>query len=203
MKRKAALVLGIALMATTVLAFTGCNKSSGMPDPNRSEVVIEEASESEATSEELSEEQAGMANPWHDAADADEAAKGAGINFFSFEEGMMLTVGSTDYCNYRYMEGIVELEMPVGATSIIIRKGLNDMATDGDISGDYNEYAYNWEQNIKGLVVKCYGNREGEAMKVIWQLEDYSYSIIGRGEGGDGDWGLNADDINSIINGLQ
>lgn len=86
-----------------------------------------------------------------------------------------------------------------------IRKGKADLADvgEGDISGDYTEYAKTWIQNIKGLEVTCYGNREGDATKTIWQSGDACYSIVVAGLGGDTDYGLSADDLNSLINGIQ
>ena len=51
--------------------------------------------------------------------------------------------------------------------------------------------------------VTCFGNREGEATKTIWQSGDYYYSITAEGLGGDEDFGLNADDLSSLINGIQ
>jgi hypothetical protein len=84
-----------------------------------------------------------------------------------------------------------------------IRKGNASVAEDGDISGDYNEYANTWTQNIKGLEVTCFGNREGESTKTIWQVDDTCYSITAYGLGGDTDYGLSPDDINSLINGIQ
>ena len=115
----------------------------------------------------------------------------------------VLSIGEVKPEECRYMDGLAEVNMPVGAVEMTIRKGRADVATDGDISGDYNQYAHTWKQNIKGLEVTCFGNREGEATKIIWQVDDTCFAILAYGAGGDDDFGLNPDDINSLINGIQ
>lgn len=146
---------------------------------------------------------ASMANPWKSADSLEAAAKGAGLEFFTFVDGMELSIGPVNADSYRYMDGLAEMHAPVGAVDLTIRKGTSANAADGDISGDYNEYAHEWTQNIKGLVVNCYGNREGEATKIIWSVDDMCFAILAYGAGGDDDFGLSPDDINSLINGLQ
>ena len=37
----------------------------------------------------------------------------------------------------------------------------------------------------------------------IWQVDNTCYSIVAYGLGGDTDYGLSADDLNSLINGIQ
>jgi hypothetical protein len=145
----------------------------------------------------------GMANPWQTADTPEAAAEGAGLDGFSVAEASVLSIGEVKVEECRYMDGLAEVRMPVGAVDMTIRKGRADVATDGDISGDYNEYAHTWTQNIKGLEVTCFGNREGEATKTIWQVDDTCFAILAYGAGGDDDFGLNPDDINSLINGIQ
>ena len=145
----------------------------------------------------------GMANPWSDAGTLAEAAEGAGLDGFSIPEGAEISLGEVNLTEARYMEGLAEAVVEFPAVEMTIRKGNASAATDGDISGDYNEYANTWTQNIKGLEVTCFGNREGDATKTIWQVDDTCYSITAYGLGGDTDYGLSPDDLNSLINGIQ
>ena len=147
----------------------------------------------------------GMANPWSDAGTLAEAAEGAGLDGFSIPEGAEISLGEVNVTEARYMEGLAEAVVEYPAVEMTIRKGNASVAdvADGDISGDYNEYANTWTQNIKGLEVTCFGNREGDATKTIWQVDDTCYSIIAYGLGGDTDYGLSPDDLNSLINGIQ
>ena len=145
----------------------------------------------------------GMANPWSDAGTLAEAAEGAGIDGFSIPEGAEISLGEVKLTTARYMDGLAEAVVEYPAVEMTLRKGNASVAADGDISGDYNEYANTWTQNIKGLEVTCFGNREGAATKTIWQVDNTCYSIVAYGLGGDTDYGLSADDLNSLINGIQ
>jgi len=146
-------------------------------------------------------EMVGMPNPWSEVSSAAEAAQGAGIDSFDAPDNVTLSIGSVTDVAYRCMDGIAEVDLMYPAVEVTIRKGV---ATEGgDISGDYNEYANTWEQTLKGLTVTCSGNREGEATKTIWTANGMDYSITALGMGGDTDFGLSADDLNSLINALQ
>lgn len=146
--------------------------------------------------------EAGLANPWQTADSLQEAAEGAGLDGFEID-ATEISLGKLEPEEYRYMDGVVEVRIPVAAVDMTIRKGMASAAENGDISGDYNSYENEWTQNIKGLEVKCSGNREGEATKTIWMVDDTCYSITAYGAGGDDDFGLSADDLSSLINGLQ
>jgi hypothetical protein len=148
-------------------------------------------------------EEVGMPNPWSDVASLEEAAAGAGIDGFSIPEGAEISLGEVKLTQERCMKEIDEEVVEYPAVEMTIRKGNSSVAENGDISGDYGEYANTWEQNIKGLVVTCFGNRKGEATKTIWQVDDTCFSITAYGMGGDEDYGLSPDDINSLINGIQ
>ena len=147
----------------------------------------------------------GMANPWSDVDSAEAAAEGAGLDTFMVPDGEAeISLGEVKVTQYRCMKGMAEAVVEFPAVEMTIRKGdkSGEMA-EGDISGDYSEYKYDWTQNIKGLEVKCFGNRDGEATKTIWSVDDMDYSITVQGLGGDEDYGLPVDDLNSLINGIQ
>ena len=159
----------------------------------------------EYTGEAPEGEEVGMVNPWSTADTLDAAAEGAGLEFFSIPEGAEISLGTVELSEARYMDGLAEAVIEFPAVEMTIRKGLSSAAdvAEGDISGDYGEYANTWTQNIKGLEVTCFGNREGEATKTIWGVDDTYFSITAYGLGGDEDYGLSPDDINSLINGIQ
>ena len=193
MKKKGISMIVAAMMLAAALC--GCGAAPA-------ESVKEEASAAEETAETEEESaETGMANPWTEAASMEEAAEGAGLEFFDLVPDLDLGIGPEFARTIRYMDGIAEVQLEYPAAMVIVRKGT--AAEDGDISGDYNEYAHTWTQNIKGLEVTCFGNREGDASKIIWTQGDISYSITAVGLGGDDDFGISADAVNSVINGLQ
>ena len=158
-----------------------------------------EATEQPAAS---SEPIANMVNPWQDAATADEAAQGAGVGSFSVPQPGELTIGPFGPWTFQYMDGLAEADAPAGATQLIIRKGSDPNGN--DISGDYTVYPLQWTQNIKGLEVACYGHEENMAHKVLWSLDGVGYCILVHGQGDSTDtFGLGADDVASLINGIQ
>lgn len=147
----------------------------------------------------------GIANPWQSAASAEEAAKGAGIDSFEVPAGKDISLGTINVMEYRYMDGLAEASIPIAAVDMTIRKGkaLAEGVGGGDISGDYNEYKYDWTEDVDGTEVHCFGNNEGEATKTIWQSGDYYYSITAFGAGGDTDFGLSIEDVSNLVRGIK
>lgn len=153
----------------------------------------------------------GMPNPWHSAESAEEAARGAGLDSFEIPEGSSISLGEIKDVKYRCMEGIADADFTIGAVRITIRKGFASAAVEeGDISGDYNEYKYSWTRTINGLEVNCFGNREGEAAKTIWTVDDYDFAILVREDSDEDDYdldendhGLGEEDLSVLINGMQ
>lgn len=204
MCRRELLKKGIVISAALALALAlglmlaGCG---GSGDTESTEA------DANAGTEAAEEESAGMPNPWQDAQSAAEAAVGAGLDEFIIDEDMEISLGKVEPTVYRYMEGMAEAEVPIAAVEMTIRKGLSELAIDdvaeNDISGDYTEYKYDWTQEIDGTKVTCYGNRSGEATKTIWKAGEYCYAILAFGAGGDDDYGLPAEDVETLVKGIR
>ena len=190
--KKRSKILSMLMMLMLMLSLAACGGGNSAEEPAEEPAAEEE-------------QEVGMPNPWSDVESAEAAAEGAGIDGFEPAEGTVISLGEVKVEQYRCMDGMAEARIPIAAVDMIIRKGRPDTAPegDGDISGDYGEYKNEWTQNIKGLEVKCYGNREGEATKTIWTSGDYAYCILAYGAGGDTDYGLSADDLASLINSIQ
>ena len=139
-------------------------------------------------------------------ASAEEAAKGAGLDKFVLPMDAQTDLGSVatskDWMNFRYLGEIAQADFPMGAVDLVVRKGPSTI-DNGDVSGDYMEYAYEWTQDVNGTEAKCWGNKEGAAMKTIWTKGDYSYSITARGAGGEDDFGLTEGDVAIWVNGVE
>ena len=145
----------------------------------------------------------GMPNPWTEVETADEAAQGAGVGYFlAPEEGAQTPGGQVNWYAFRCMQGIAQANGYIAAAELTVRKGLKQ---DGeDVSGDYTEYAFEWTQIADGWQVNCYGNEEGAAMKVVWVSDNFSYSIIVRGQGDLYDvYGLDGEAVEALVKAIQ
>jgi hypothetical protein len=164
-------------------------------------ISVAEEESTEATTGTTAEVITGLANPWSDVASAEEAAKGAGIDSFVIAEDPGLDLGQLFERTYRCMDGIAEARLEFPASALTVRKGT--IAEEGDISGDYTEYANTWTQDVNGIEVTCFGNREGDATKSIWTVDNMHFSIVAEGLGGDEDFGLNAERLTAMVSSIQ
>ena len=207
-----------AVMLATVLAGCGSGGSAAKKEEPAAaaESTQEEAAPAETKAEDTAaetesteaestaaaaEENTGLANPWSDVGSAEEAAKGAGIDSFVIAEDPGLDLGELFERTYRCMDGIAEARLEYPASALTVRKGT--IAEEGDISGDYTEYANTWTQDVNGIEVTCFGNREGDATKSIWTVDNMYFSIVAEGLGGDQDFGLNAERLTAMVSSIQ
>ena len=143
---------------------------------------------------------------WTQAATAEEAAKGAGLDSLADLNGTETTLGvlgEQGAITYRYMDGVAQIFGPVAAVEMSVLKGKVPSGNEGDISLDSTPYKYEWTKDVDGLEVKCFGNREGEATKTIWTAGDYNYAIVAYGAGGDTDFGLREADVVTMVNAVK
>ena len=154
-----------------------------------------------AKEEEKSE--AGAINPWTDVSSAEKAADGAGVGYFMVpESGKETSGGPVDIFGYRYMKGIAEADGAIGTAEMTIRKGLKQDSE--DVSGDYTAYTYAWTQEADGWEVYCLGNEDGKTMKAIWLSDNFSYSIVIRGQGDlAGTYGIDAAAVAALVSAIQ
>ena len=164
-------------------------------------ISVAEEESTEAATGTTAEVITGLANPWSDVGSAEEAAKGAGIDSFVIAEDPGLDLGELFERTYRCMDGIAEARLEYPASALTVRKGT--IAEEGDISGDYTEYANTWTQDVNGIEVTCFGNREGDATKSIWTVDNMYFSIVAEGLGGDQDFGLNAERLTAMVSSIQ
>ncbi len=109
-----------------------------------------------------------QANPWEDFKTLSEAQEAVGFE--------ITTPDMSDYGDeelYRVCAALNELEIQYltdDEQQAYIRKA----GDNGDISGDYNEYAY--EDETSDVTLK--GDSESEIKLAIWTSGDYAYCII-------------------------
>ncbi|MEE3457617.1 MAG: hypothetical protein VZQ82_06230 [Lachnospiraceae bacterium] len=185
----------IAILAGSLIALAACgsvNQHAGNNAP--AETTVEAKAETEA--EPAAEQNVGMPNPWHETADLEEAEKGSGVDFDPPVEGALPE--GFNLLTYRYTEDIFEAVYQKGEEQLVIRVSTTLGGT--ELSGDYNKYSKKWEENFKGLVVKCHG--DGELSNCSYaDLEDIHFAVeYNLGEEGKG---LSAEQLKSLFMGMQ
>ncbi len=108
-----------------------------------------------------------MANPWEDFKTLEEAQEKVG-----FEVSLPEDWAKKDAV-YRVCEGLNAIEVQFDDGDEVIRKAKDD----GDISGDYNEYASEETMTIGEAQVTFKGTSEDEVNLAVWVSGDYSYSV--------------------------
>ena len=164
---------------------------------------LEGGSETDETAEAAGAD--GEQTNWTEAATAEEAVQGAGIDAVADMNGTVISLGELGTMGdvtYKYMDGAVQVSCPAAAVEMFVIKA-KASTVNGDASFDAAEYAHEWTQDVDGQEVKCFGNREGEATKTIWTAGDYSYAVLAYGAGGDDDSGLGAEDVAIMVNAVK
>ena len=157
----------------------------------------------ESKKAEPAEAETQLANPWTDAESAEDAAQKAVVGYFMLpEKGTETACGAISWSGYRYMEHLAQADGAIGAAELTVRKGLKQDSK--DVSGDYTEYKHKWTQEIDYWTVNCFGNEEGRCMKAIWLSDNFSYSIVVRGQGDLREtYGVDAETLNALVSAIQ
>ena len=141
----------------------------------------------------------GMPNPWTETADLAEALSIAGLEFDPpIPEALPTGEHEVALKTYMAMPGTVTAVYEGQGGEMQVRKALK--FTGDDLSGDYNTYSKTWEENFKGLTVKCEG--DGTTVnKALFAVGDDSWSVsFNAGEEGKG---LTVSELQSLIMGMQ
>ena len=136
-----------------------------------------------------------VVSDWTNAASLDDAISISGLSFSPPENGSLPE--GTSLTGYRAKLSMIEADYS-GTNTMTIRKSSVTGGT--DLLGDYTNYSKNWTQNVKGLDVTCYG--DGDTANALTFGNVGSYFSVSYNMGNEGN-GLTADQINSLINGMQ
>ena len=161
MKRKK-LLIASALCAAFVIMAAGCGSSK-----TEQTTVAPDS----AVTESGSEENVGLANPWEDYKNIDEAAAAAGFDF-----GLPSVAGGSKEEAFRTMgDSMIEVIYTdsSGAEAYRIRKGKGQ----GDISGDYNSYSDSTEYSVGDVKAVLCGNGDGVNL-ATFTSGDFSYAFL-------------------------
>lgn len=172
----------IAVLAGSMLALAACGSV------NSAGTASTEAAAVESTVE--------IPNPWSETADLDEAEKATGVDFDPPVENSLPE--GYEFVTYRYTDKLLETVYKKGEDEIVIR--ISTQLSGIELNGDYNNYSKEWEENFKGLTVKCKG--DGTLINCAnADVETTHFAVlINPGQEGKG---LTADDLKSIFMGMQ
>ena len=183
--KKAWLIPLVITIAALVFALSGC--ASGNSREKTGETTEPE-------------EQTAIPNPWSDASSADEAAAGAGLESFSVTDDLGLASTHVQPPTFRYMEGIAEADYDGGAFQMCVRKSAE--LSGQDLSGDYNEYPFQWTMETDAVMVTCRGYEEGMASAFDWERGDATFSVVLTGLGGE-NMALDSVDVGAVVRNVQ
>ncbi len=108
-------------------------------------------------------------DPWEEVSTIEAAEEMVG---FEINTPDMSEYGSEE--SYSVCAALSELQIAYDeALTTYIRKAEDD----GDISGDYEEYAYEEEIEVNGNTVTLKGESEAEVILAVWNDDDYAYCV--------------------------
>lgn len=166
----------IAILVCALLALAACGSIGKKPETDEASVQ--------------------MPNPWTETADLEEAKKATGIDYEPpFEESVPEQLS---FKTYRYTDQILETVYEGGGDEMIVRVSKELGGT--DLSGDYNTYSKEWDENFKGLEVHCKGDGT-YANCASADLEEMHFAILF--DAGTEGKGLDSEALKSIFMGMQ
>ena len=170
--------------------------TSSTSETAAAESAVSASSETGTTDEQ--ESAVGMANPWSETQDLEEAAAGSGIRLEAPMEGLPEHDGSPmNFWKYLWMDDVIEARYENINDEMIIRASSGKEKQ--DLSGDYTEYSQTWTEYFKGVEVECMG--DGETVNLAYFDSNDIHFSIGYQMGDEGR-GLSVDELSSLIMGM-
>lgn len=142
-------------------------------------------------------EKIGMANPWQETEDLQEACAGAGIRL---DEPIpqALPKDTLEKKPYRYMDGTLELIYADEEDELTLRVSTKQQGF--DLTGDYNKYSEEWDENYKGLVAHCRGDGE-KINAAVFDGQGCHFAVMY--DSGQEGRGLTSDQLKSLVMCIQ
>ncbi|MCR5088052.1 MAG: hypothetical protein K6C08_00895 [Oscillospiraceae bacterium] len=132
---------------------------------------------------------------WQSTNDLSTAVTGSGVSFSPPVEGAV--PDGLSFAGFRYRNGIIEARYIGNDNLLMIRK--STLVSGQSLSADYNVYSKIWNISLKGLTVECAG--DGNTINSAAFSSDANFTVsFNAGKEGRG---LTADQLNSLVNGMQ
>ena len=152
MRKLGSLLFASILMTTVMVVLTACGEKDASETQTSSVVVS-------------SQVETNMANPWVGCKDLEETVEKAGFD-------LKMPEGTNPV--YRVLpEEMIEVVQSQDGKKLVYRKTL----TDGDNSGDYNDYKYTGVKTISGIEVNLRGDDADKIHVAYFTAFDGTYSI--------------------------
>ena len=136
-------------------------------------------------------------NPWKITEDLQEGIDATGIEFhLPIDEALP---GDVKYYRTFYTEDILQVNFYSESGNELFFRISNAHEGKEDLAGDYNQYAKNWEEPVKGLMVNCYGEEDSIRL-ATFSVGDKHYSLNYNAYGAGP--GLTVDELNSLLSGM-
>ena len=175
----------IALLAGGIIALAACSANNGSGSPagqeQESGVIVDETVD--------------MPNPWTETAELEEAEKATGIDFEPlFAEAVP---EGLNFVTYRYTDTILEAVYQGGDNEMIVRTSTQ---VDGEaLTGDYNAYSKEWDEEIGGSIVHCKGDGKLTNCAYADVRSVHLAVLYNAGEEGKG---LDSEGLNAVFTGI-
>ena len=205
MKKVIVGMVACALVAAFALA--GCSSGSSQSASSASSSSDATSALSASDTPETSSEAASSASAqegtveWTPAATADEAAQGAGFDNFGVMDEIKL--GDLTFANptFSYAGGVAQAMYEQGAAAVFVRKA-EGKHTAPLTDRDKVDFDVKWVENLNGVDVTLYGDKEGAATVIDWNVDTQDYTVTYQGLGGE-EMTMTSDEAETIVKGFM
>ena len=138
---------------------------------------------------------------WTDAANAEEAAKGAGFEKFGVPGDITLNGTKFENPKFAYTQGVAQATYESGAMTLVVRKA-SGTHTAPLSDRDTTTFASKWTNSIEGLDVTLCGATQGNATVMTWTDGTADFGVTYQGTGGE-EISLNADQSAAVVKAIK
>lgn len=186
------------LAAVLLLAGTPADAAAKAGTETKTATVTEKKTEGQKEEKKEAGHLAGMPNPWRETDDLQEACEGSGIDFDEPIEAALPQYKQMKKSPYRYTDDMIEILYTGENDELVVR--VSRTLGGFDLTGDYNTYSAEWDENFKGLIAHCRG--DGSTINAaVFDCADVHFAVLCN-SGREGE-GLTSDQLKSLVMGMQ
>ena len=204
------LTIGIAACAlAAACALVGCSNGSQQAAPANNQTSAAPAATSApaqpAETSAPAQQPAGTVQEgtveWTAVGSAEDAAKGAGFDHFAIMDKIQLGDLTFENPTFSYAGGVAEALYEKGAAALIVRKA-DGRHTAPMTDRDKVDFDVKWIENLNGVDTTLYGDTQGAATVVDWNIDTEDYTVTYQGLGGE-EMTMTSDEAGAIVKGFM